>query len=1440
MSIRKLSQALLSLSFVFAALVSFAASAQLASTGNLPYVPSRIVERVDDANLVTLHGDTNRMVRPQFDRGLVSPGLVMNKMILLLKRSPEQEAALTAFNQRQLDPASPDFHHWIHADEFGRTYGPSDADIATITGWLERQGFRVDNVSKGRVTILFSGTAAQVQNAFHVEMHHYFVDGEMHLANDRDPQIPAALAPAVAGVASLHDFFGYHFGHPGDYVKRDPATGKLTKVYPQMLNAEEKGEPTPLLNSYKKQESAKALGLGLVVRPDLVYEDPSDNDEPIYDLVPADFAMVYNMNPTFNAGITGTGVTVAISATSDVLASDIATYRSTFGLPATTFTTIETDPGTDPGTSDPGENTEDLEMVSAAAPGATLDLIVSAGTATTQGFDLSDQYIIDNEIAPIMTVSYGICELKITTTGNSSLNQVFQQGATEGITIFVASGDSGSATCERQETAAPSGDAFGNQVSGYAASPYVTAVGGTDFDWGYGNSSGQPASYWWNSTNGTNYVTAKGYIPEIPWNTTCANPLLLNYFGSVTGGTYTPSFTSVEALCNAAINSAAYGGLVTLEAGGGGYSHCTTNSTTSSSTTWDPTSCSGGYAKPSWQTGTGVPADGKRDVPDIAMFGSFGYGLISQAYKIPSTTILTCTTNPNVPYTCSSSVYTDPSQIIYQEDGGTSAASPFSAGVMALVLQKLGGAAQGLINPVLYQLAAKQSTTTCNAATGTVGNGCYFNDVQIGSNAQNCYTGGPDCVTSTSGDEAGILSGYSAGKGYDQATGLGSMNVTNLVNGFTGAAAPTFTFSPTSLTFPSTTVGVISASQSVTVKNTGTTSATFTSIGFSGTDANDFAIPSQNCPSPIAAGASCTVSVNFDPGAAGTRTASLVFTDSASGSPQTVALTGTGTAAALTVTVSPTTLTFASTTVGSTTAAQVVTVKNTSASAVTLGTIGFTGTNASSFLQSATTCTTSLAASASCTISVEFKPAAAGSLTASLSIADNATGSPQLVALSGTGTSASTGLTITPSSLTFPSTAVGSTAAAQVVTLKNNTSAAVTFTASTTITGSGASSFSRTASTCSSPLAAGASCTNTFTFTPASAGTLTATITFSDSASSTPQTVAVSGTGTSTSTGVTITPSSLTFPSTTVGSTAAAQVVTLKNNTSAAVNFTASTTITGSGAASFSRTASTCSNPLAVGASCTNTFTFTPSAAGTFTATVTYTDSASSTPQTVALSGTGASASSTTLSVSMTSLAFPNTAVGTTSDLQTVTLTNTGTASVTLSSIALGGTNATSFVDLNGCAATLAANASCSVYVAFKPTAAGALTGTLTITDNATGSPQKVTLTGTGTAVPALKLSTTTLAFGTEKVGSSSAVQTVTLTNSGTATVELDSITLGGTNATSFLALNTCGATLTAGATCTVYAGFTPTVTGSLTASLSIVSNGSGSPQSVSLTGTGD
>ncbi len=578
---------------------------------------------------------------------------------------------------------------------------------------------------------------------------------------------------------------------------------------------------------------------------------------------------------------------------------------------------------------------------------------------------------------------------------------------------------------------------------------------------------------------------------------------------------------------------------------------------------------------------------------------------------------------------------------------------------------------------------------------------------------------GTDSIVAVYGGDSNFVTSVSAAK---------SVTVSS-------ASQATLSITPTSLSFASTPVGTTTAAQVVTIKNTGTAAVSFTaSTTITGSGASSFIKSASTCTNPLPAGASCTNSIEFDPTVSGALSAVITYTDTAAGSPQTVALSGMGATASTGLTITPSSLTFQSTTVGASAATQVITLKNGTSAAVSFtASTTITGTGAGSFTKSASTCTNPLAAGASCTNTITFIPASAGMLTATVTYMDSASSAPQTVALSGTGTTAGTGLTITPSSLTFPPTAVGASAATQVITLKNGTSAAVSFTASTTITGTGASSFTKSASTCTNPLAAGASCTNTITFTPVSAGTLTATVTYMDSASSAPQTVALSGTGGTAGPTLTFTPSSLSFGSTAVGTTTAAQVVTIKNTGTTAVSFTASTTITGSGASSFIKSASTCTNPLPAGASCTNSIEFDPTVSGALSAVITYTDTAAGSPQTVALSGTGGSAGPT-LTFTPSSLSFGSTAVGTTTAAQLVTIKNTGTTAVSFTaSTTITGSGASSFIkSASTCTNPLPAGASCTNSIEFDPKAAGALSAVITYTDTAVGSPQTVGLSGTG------------------------------------------------------------------------------------------------------------
>jgi hypothetical protein len=1046
----------LSAAFAITALLS-SAQAQVA----------RIVRPIDETKLIRLAGNTHPAARPQFDLGLVDPALQMERMVLVLKRSPQQEAALEAFMAEQYNPSSSNYHHWLHAQDFGEKYGPVDSDIVQITGWLQKWGFRVDSVSKGRTIVEFSGTAAQVQKAFHTQMHHYHVSGVEHIANDRDPQIPEALFPVVTGVASLHDFFPKPQSIMGRLVRRDRKTGKITPVDAK-TPSRNGGGPTPQ------------------------YTFTNEYGDTAEDVTPFDFATIYNELPLWNAGTDGSGVPLAISACSDIDLNDDVTFRSTFGLPANAPVVIHN--GTDPGKVSGclQENTLDVEWSGAAAPGATITMVVSGSTATTFGGQLSDSYIVDNEVAPIMSASYGECELEQGSAGNSATNAIWQQGAAEGISIFESAGDQGSTGCESQDTPAPNAATTGLQVNGSASSPYVTAVGGTDFAWQIA-----AAGTYWSSTNASNGASALGYIPEIPWNSTCASLYLATY--AFSGGPYTP-----EEVCNGVI-----GGddsdLIVIAAGSGGKSACTTPTGST------PASCAGGYAKPSWQTGTGVPADGKRDLPDVSLFASGGYpdGINGSAY-------LVCISSGAPGGTCD---YTNPDDIIYQEIGGTSASSPAMAGIMALVLQTTG-AAQGLANPVLYALAAKETLANCNASTVGNGTSCVFYDTTYGTNEQVCETGSPNCVTSTSGDQYGIVSGYSTTKGYDLATGLGSVNVTNLVNAWASAIGKV-SLTPASLTFASTAVGTTSAPQTITLKNTGTGILSIDQISLSGTDYKSYSVTATTCPfapATLAASSSCTISIAFSPATTGTLTAQLNIGDNAIGTPQTAALSGTGggTSGTPVVSLTPVTLTFASTKVGSTSAAKVVTLKNTGKGTLDInsGGIKISGTDKSSFLIKSTTCGATVAAAASCTISVEFKPAASGALTAALQVADNATGSPQSVGLKGTGAATAPVVSLTPKTLTFASTAVGSTTAAKVVTLKNTGTATLDISSGgIKMSGTDKSSFLIKSKTCGTTVAAAASCTISVEFKPAASGALTAALDVADNATGSPQTVSLTGTG---------------------------------------------------------------------------------------------------------------------------------------------------------------------------------------------------------------------------------------------------------------------------------------------------------------------------------------
>jgi hypothetical protein len=420
---------------------------------------------------------------------------------------------------------------------------------------------------------------------------------------------------------------------------------------------------------------------------------------------------------------------------------------------------------------------------------------------------------------------------------------------------------------------------------------------------------------------------------------------------------------------------------------------------------------------------------------------------------------------------------------------------------------------------------------------------------------------------------------------------------------------------------------------------------------------------------------------------------------------------------------------------------------------------------------------------------------------------------------------------LSPTSLAFGSQPVGTTSTALTATLSNTGNAAMSI-ASLALTGTNAGDFAQT-NTCGSSVAAGSSCTISVTFTPSASGSRTASVSITDNASGSPQTVSLSGTGTAAV--VSLSATRLAFGNQSVGTTSAAQSLTLSNTGNAAFSIT-SLALTGTNAGDFAQT-NTCGSSVAAGGNCTISVTFTPLASGSRTASVSITDNASGSPQTVSLSGTGTAA---VVSLSATRLAFGNQSVGTTSTAQSLTLSNTGNAALSITSVALTGNNAGDFAQTNTCGNSVAAGANCTISVTFTPSASGSRTASVSITDNASGSPQTVSLSGTGAGTGALvSLSATSLAFGNQPIEVSSTTQTVTLSNTGNAALSITSLALTGTNAGDFAQTNTCGSSLAGGANCTLVVWFTPSVAGSEAASLSIADNCSGSPQTVSLSGTG-
>jgi subtilase family serine protease len=623
-------------------------------------VPARVTDRVDLTRLTTLSGNTHALAQSQYDQGAAPPDLPMNRIMLLLKRSPEQEAALQDLLEQQQVNSSPNYRKWLTPDEFGRQFGPADGDIQAVTSWLSSIGFQSIKVSNGRTVIEFSGTAAQVEAGLHTSIHKYFVNGEYHWANSGDPQIPTALAPVVSGFVSLHNF---------------------------------RPKPT-IMRSGRKVMAAVTPGAKPQISLCTVNQSPCPAADVVHAMVPADFNKIYSI-PV----MTGSGVTIGIIATSNITVQDVADFRGLWGLPANNPNIILNGP--DPGdvVGPDGEAVLDATWAGAIAPLATVDLVVSEDTNASPGTDLSEFYIIDMNLADVMTESFEACESQFTPLSQLSAAATFystmaEQAAAQGITYLVASGDGGPDACDDPSTEPASTTT--PSVNILAATPFTTAVGGTQF-----NDLANPSNYWAASNNQTTGESALSYIPENVWNESCT----------------VAQFNQNDCPASG------------LWSSGGGQSLI--------------------FTKPAWQAGvTGIPTANSRFVPDLAMTAAVhdGYVLCMDA---------SCQgNNPQ-----------------FGIAGGTSASVQVFGAVMALLVQKMGTRV-GMANYTLYNLASHETYANCNGSTVPSPaslSSCIFNDVTVGN-------------TNIPGE-----AGFAATPEYDQTTGLGSVNVTNLLNSWSSA-----------------------------------------------------------------------------------------------------------------------------------------------------------------------------------------------------------------------------------------------------------------------------------------------------------------------------------------------------------------------------------------------------------------------------------------------------------------------------------------------------------------------------------------------------------------------------------------------------------------------------------------------------------------------------
>ena len=616
---------------------------------------SRITQAIDDRDTVALRGSVHPMLQKAMDQGRMDGATRLEGVSLIFKRTAEQDAAAERFLEDLQNPSSPSYHKWLTPEQYADRFGISASDLAKVTAWLQSQDFTVNRAARGRSQVWFSGAVSQIETVFRTEMHHFSIKGESHFANSLEVSVPSALGAVVAGVHGLSNF------RPTPRVRRNRALQAMAK-------------------------------------PNFNFGGST------HFMSPDDFTTIYDVKALYSAGFDGTGQSIAVAGQTEVKDTDLNAFRTAAGLPLVSSpSNFERRLVPNTGTAtifsgDIGESSLDLEWSHGVAKGAKIFFVYTGNNQNSNVFD-AFTFAIDNDLAPILSMSYGNCEQNLPSAFLTSVQQLTQQAAMQGQTIAAASGDFGAADCDTSP-GLPAQGGLGVDIPG--ALPYVTSVGGTGFNGDLAN----PANFWNSSNNGVG-GSAKSYIGETTWN----------------------DVTLVNA----------------LSAGGGGASLL--------------------FSKPSWQTGAGVPNDGARDVPDIALAA----GPNHDGYML-------CVNDPQAspPQLPCSSGFLD-STGVPDVAGGTSFGAPTFAGMVAILNQKTGSR-QGNINPALYALSA--------ANVGA------FHDITSGSNIVPCDPATVDCPTSGTAQY-----GFSAGPGYDQVTGLGSIDAAKLVNnwGSSNAAVADFT-----------------------------------------------------------------------------------------------------------------------------------------------------------------------------------------------------------------------------------------------------------------------------------------------------------------------------------------------------------------------------------------------------------------------------------------------------------------------------------------------------------------------------------------------------------------------------------------------------------------------------------------------------------------------